>query len=63
MTDTNQLVENDGVIPADKSCAKALFDDPSCPKDKKVFLAGKYLHTDVFNSEKLAEIIETQLKA
>lgn len=37
LTDSQKII-HDGVIPAETSLAKALLDDPSCPKGNKVFV-------------------------
>ena len=39
----------DGPIYAEASLAKALLDDPSCPKDQKTFIGTNKSHNDSFN--------------
>ena len=45
--DSTKII-GDGVIGARASLAKALLDDPSCPKDRKVFIGIPERHNDGF---------------
>ena len=45
LTDSSKII-NDGVIPANASLAKTLLDDPTCPKDNKIFIGIPEKHQD-----------------
>ena len=60
---SSSAIINDGVIGADASLAKALLDDPDCPKAHKVFLGIAEHHNEgIWNPGALAEKIEEGLR-
>lgn len=62
LTDSSKIIY-DGVIPAEASLAKALLDDPKCPKKNKIIIGMKEQHNDaLIKPSFLAQKIETLLK-
>ena len=60
MTNTNELVDDESNI-ARRSLAKALYDDPKCPKGKKTFVTVTGGHCDMISDhETYAEFINRQ---
>jgi len=61
LADSSSII-GDGVIPADASLAKALLDDPECPRAHKLFLGIRERHNEEFRDPSfLAEKIEAFL--
>ena len=62
MTNINQLSKTDGVIKGEVSLAKTLFQDPSCPKENKVFMLVREGHNErFFGIHKFSQMIQKQL--
>jgi hypothetical protein len=60
--DSDKII-SDGAIGANASLAKALLDDPRCPKDRKVFIGIPEGHNDGFSDpETLARVINRCLQ-
>ncbi|NGX51221.1 MAG: hypothetical protein K1060chlam2_01083 [Chlamydiae bacterium] len=57
ITDSKRLV-SDGLITAKGSLAKALLDDPNCPKDNKVFIIVKGHQMEVETKSGLKKMVE-----
>jgi Chlamydia CHLPS protein (DUF818) len=62
LKDSSKII-HDGLIPAEASLAKALLDDPTCPKKEKIFIGMPEGHNGGLNDPSfLADRIETCLR-
>ena len=61
LADSSKII-GDGIIPAQASLAKALLDDPQCPKDRKLFIGMREDHNaELVDPSYLAKKIEALL--
>jgi hypothetical protein len=53
----SQVIEDDGIIAASSSLAKALLEDPDCPRESKIFIGMPHDHNDRINEKTTRQLL------